>query len=75
MTEYAILTVPINNTTNNNDKVLYTSQDAKDICEKIKEYNCTDAEHSIEIYQVDSDGDYIEGSDFDTITNFLKRNN
>ena len=72
-TEYAILNVTVDNAPLNNHNVLFESQDTSEIIKNIVECNCTDDDSCVEIYRVTDDGDFYDGSDFDTISNFKKR--
>lgn len=54
-------------------KQIFTSQSAGAILDKLEELNADDDHFSIEEYTAAEDGDFIEGSDYDTPSNFRKR--
>lgn len=80
--EYALVAAPISEATDPNNMTIWdfethTTQDAKEIVNIIetrKEEPDFFESHCIEEYWVDEEGDFIGGSDFDTIENFLERN-
>lgn len=73
ITEYAIINAPIEIATENNHDVRFESQDLDEILFQLTEMGGDDSDTSIEIYAVDEDGEFVDGSDFDTVSNFLKR--
>jgi hypothetical protein len=54
-------------------KQVFTSQSIGAILDKLEELNADDDHFSIEEYTATEDGDFIEGSDYDTPSNFKKR--
>ena len=50
-----------------------TTSDKKELIDKIENIANKD-DYSIEIFRGDEDGEFIEGSDYDTIDNFLRWN-
>ena len=70
--EYSIINHPINEAPYHVDDYLFASQDKNEIVKKLKECNCTDEDSTVEIYEVDEDGDFVQGSDFDEPSNFIK---
>ena len=54
-------------------KQIFTSQSTGAILDKLEELNADDDHFSIEEYTAAEDGDFIEGSDYDTPSNFRKR--
>lgn len=74
--EYAIINHNVEDAPGNNEDVLFESQDPEEIIRKLKELEEGKNDmtgYSIEEYTVDKDGDFFEGSDFDTVSNFCKR--
>lgn len=74
--EYAIINHNIEDAPTNNEDVFFDSQDSEEIIKKLDELedgNNDMTQYSIEEYTVDEDGDFFEGSDFDTVANFRKR--
>jgi hypothetical protein len=74
--EYAIISHNIEDAPLNTEDTLFESQDPEEIVKKLNELEEGSedmTEYSIEEYTVDEDGDFVEGSDFDTISNFRKR--
>ena len=51
----------------------YTTESAGEMLRKLDEIKATDDEVAIECYRVNEDGDFVDGSDFDTPSNFRKR--
>lgn len=75
ITEYAIINAPLTTAPENNQKVRFCSQDLDEILYQLTECGgIDDSNTSIEIYTVDENGEFVEGSDFDSMSNFLKRN-
>ena len=54
-------------------KQIFTSQSAGAVLDKLEELKADDDHFSIEEYTAAEDGDFIEGSDYDTPSNFKKR--
>lgn len=54
-------------------KQIFTSQSIGAILDKLDALNADDDHFSIEEYTAAEDGDFIEGSDYDTPSNFKKR--
>lgn len=52
---------------------VYKSEKLSDIAYWLTKNKATDQEYSIENYEVDEEGDFVSGSDYDTPSNFLKR--
>jgi len=52
---------------------VYKSNKMSDVAHWIIDNKATDQEYSIEIYEVDEDGELLNGSDYDSPSNFLKR--
>lgn len=74
--EYAIINHNIDDAPTNNEDVFFESQDPEEIIRKLQELEDGQndmAEYTIEEYTVDSDGDFYDGSDYDTVANFRKR--
>lgn len=74
--EYAIINHNIDDAPTNNEDVFFESQDPEEIIRKLQELengqnDMTD--YTIEEYTVDQDGDFYDGSDYDTVSNFRKR--
>ena len=74
--EYAIINHNIDDAPTNNEDVFFESQDPEEIIRKLQELedgqnDMTD--YTIEEYTVDSDGDFYDGSDYDTVSSFRKR--
>ena len=57
-----------------NYETVFKSTDAAEIIRKLDELKATDSEYSVEEYTENEDGDYVEGGDYDTPSNFRKRN-
>lgn len=74
-TTYAILDVPYDYDFENEatDHRIYASFTTSEIVEELIRMGADDKHYSIEIYRVDDDGDYYDGSDYDTPSNFIKR--
>lgn len=51
----------------------FTARTVKEIAKWLEEHKATDEEYSIEIYDVDEDGEFLEGSDFNSVTGFMNR--
>ena len=74
--EYAIINHNIDDAPTNNEDVFFESQDPEEIIRKLQELedgqnDMTD--YTIEEHTVDQDGDFYDGSDYDTVSNFRKR--
>lgn len=79
--QFALILSPIDNVIENVtdcDLITYITNDIKDIISLIKvrmEYEEDFAKnYCIEEYYVNENDDFVEGSDYDSIENFLKRN-
>ena len=70
-TEYAIINHGIEKAPYHNEDVLFESQDSEEIVAKLIECQCNDSSESVEIYTVTDKGDFYEGSDFKTVSDFL----
>lgn len=58
----------------NTDPVaLLTTRDKDEVAAYLKQVKATDESHCIEIYKEDADGEFVDGSDFDTPSNFIAR--
>ena len=70
--EYAILNQNIDKA--DGSAVVFESQDKNEIVRHLEETNRdNDDDHTtIEVYYVDEDGDFVEGSDYDIPSNFIK---
>lgn len=76
ITEYAIINHGIEDAPYHNEDVIFESQDPEEIVNKLKDLttgDCSLEEFTVEIYEVDEDGDFWQGSDFDTAQNFCAR--
>lgn len=74
--EYAIINHNIDDAPTNNEDLFFESQDPEEIIRKLQELEDGQndmTEYTIEEYTVDSDGDFYDGSDYDTVANFRKR--
>lgn len=74
-TAYAILDAPYdydleNEATNHH---IYESFTTSEIVEELTRIGANDKHYSVEIYRVDDDGNFYDGSDYDTPSNFIKR--
>lgn len=72
-TEYAIINAAIGDTERDYD-VYFKSSNPQEIINNLKANNYDPETTSIEDYTVDDDGEFYEGSNYDTIDNFIKRN-
>ena len=74
-TEYAILDVAYNYEFENDDADhrIFIAHDMETINAELIRIGANDADYSVEIYRVDDDGDFYDGSDYDTPSNFRKR--
>lgn len=54
--------------------VIFKSRSIGTILRKLDELKATNKTHSIEEYIENEEGEFLEGGDFDSITNFKKRN-
>lgn len=74
-TEYAILDVPYNYEFENDDvdHRLFIAHDMETINAELIRIGAKDTEYCVEIYRVDDCGDFYDGSDYDTPSNFRKR--
>lgn len=70
--EYAILNANIEKAMGG--EVVFTSKNKNEIADYLKETgrDTDDEWTTIEVYYVDEDGDFVEGSDYDTPSNFIK---
>jgi ketosteroid isomerase-like protein len=70
--EYAILNANIEKATGS--EVIFESQNKDEIVRYLEdtERDKDDEYTTIEVYYVDEDGDFVEGSDYDTPSNFIK---
>ena len=74
-TMYAVRNVPYNydDSDEATDHRIYASFTAAEIIEELARIGADDQHYSVEIYRVDDDGDFYDGSDYDTPSNFIKR--
>jgi hypothetical protein len=72
-TEYAIINAAIGDTERDYE-VFFKSSNPQEIINNLKTNNYNPETTSIEDYTVDDDGEFYEGSNYDTIDNFIKRN-
>jgi len=74
-TEYAILNVDVNYDFANDieDHRIFTTSDPEAIYAELVRIGATDDQNSVEEYTVDDDGEFLEGSDYDSPSNFRKR--
>lgn len=49
----------------------FTARTTADIVKWLRDHKATDEAYSIEMYDVDEDGEFAEGSDFATVTGFI----
>lgn len=70
--EYAILNANIEKATGS--EVVFESQNKDEIVRYLEDTgrDKDDESTTIEVYYVDEDGDFVEGSDYDTPSNFIK---
>lgn len=74
--EYAIISHNIEDAPLNTEDTFFESQDPEEIIRKLNDLEEGGEDmnnYSIEEYTVDEDGDFVDGSDFDTVSNFRKR--
>lgn len=74
-TMYAILDVPYNHDFTNDisDHHIFESERKESIAAKLARMGASDDEYCVEIYRVDQDGEFYDGSDYDTPSGFIKR--
>lgn len=74
-TMYAILDVNIHYdfTNDDDDHIIYKADNMEAITAELIRIGADDERYSIEIYRVDEDGEFFDGSDYDTPSNFRKR--
>lgn len=74
-TKYAIRNVPYNYDDSNEatDFHIFEADTMEEINAELIRIGAKDDTHSVEIYTVDEDGDFWQGSDYDTPSNFRKR--
>lgn len=51
---------------------IFQSRDKNAVADFLRENNADDESFCIEIFYTDDEGDFIEGSDYDTPSNFIK---
>ena len=74
--EYAIINHNIDDAPTNNEDVFFESQDPEEIIRMLQELEDGQNDmtvYTVEEYTVDSDGDFYDGCDYDTVPNFRKR--
>lgn len=52
---------------------VYRSSSAKEIMDELDRMGATEDEYSIECYYVNNEGEFVVGSDYDSLSNFRKR--
>lgn len=74
-TMYAILDVNIHYdfTNDDDDHIIYKADNMEAINAELIRIGADDEHYSIEEYRVDEDGEFYDGSDYDTPSNFRKR--
>lgn len=73
-TMYAILDVPYNyDFSNDIDHHIFEADNMESINAELIRIGADDAHYSVEEYRVDDDGEFFEGSDYDTTSNFRER--
>lgn len=74
-TRYAIRNVPYNydDSDEATDFHIFEADTMEEISAELIRIGAKDDTHSVEIYTVDEDGEFYDGSDFDTPSNFRKR--
>ena len=74
-TRYAIRNVPYNydDSDEATDFHIFEADTMEEISAELIRIGAKDDTHSVEIYTVDEDGDFWQGSDYDTPSNFRKR--
>ena len=72
--EYSIIKANINEDieTMNNSSIVFKSINKLDVMNHLLSINANDDDYVVEIYKVDEEGEFIEGSDYDTPSNFIK---
>lgn len=72
---FAVLDVPYNYDFNNEDydHHIFEADTMDEIDAELTRIGANDDSHAIEIYRVDDDGEFFDGSDYDTPSNFHKR--
>lgn len=73
--EYAILNVPYNHDFENDmeDHRIFRADNVEAVYNELIRIDADDENNSIEEYRVDEDGEFYDGSDYDTVDNFKKR--
>lgn len=73
-TMYAIINLPIEEAgVDAPDYETYTTDSPVDLIAVFEAAGHDPADHCIEIYTVDEDGEFVDGSDYDTFENFKKK--
>lgn len=74
-TKYAIRDVPSDYDMDNedDDHHIFEADDLETINAELVRIGATDEQNSVEEYTVDDDGEFLEGSDYDSPSNFRKR--
>lgn len=74
-TEFAILDVNIDHDFINDDEDhrIFTAFDMETITAELRRIGADDSSYSIEEYRINDDGEFFDGSDYDTPSNFRKR--
>jgi hypothetical protein len=72
---YAILDVNIHYdfTNDDDDHIIFKADSMEAITAELIRIGADDEHYSVEEYRVDEDGDFYDGSDYDTSSNFRKR--
>lgn len=74
MKRYAILDVPYDHDFENDiDHHIFEADDMETITTELIRIGAGDDTHAVEEYEADEDGEFLEGSDYDTPSNFRKR--
>lgn len=73
--EYAILNVPFDYDFANDaeNHAIFTADNVEAIYNELLRIDADDDNYSVEEYRVDDDGEFYDGSDYDTPSNFKKR--
>lgn len=73
-TKYAILDVPYNHDFENEDydHHIFEADNMEAVSAELIRIGANDQDFSVEEYKVDADGEFYEGSDYDTPSNFRK---
>lgn len=79
--EYAIIKISLEELDEENAKpvpnveykTVYRSSSAKEIMDEVERMGATEDEYCIECYYVDHEGEFVVGSDYDSLSNFRKR--